>query len=182
VQEPVSLADVTPTLAEVAREGRSEALARPVDGRSLVPLLGGGPESADATVYGEYLAESVLGPMVMIRRGPWKFIHAASDEDQLFELSGDPLELVNVAGEPAHAQTASAFREEVDAHWDLEAIERSVRESQQARLAVFEALQVGQRHPWDYQPTRQASSQYTRNTMDVAERDQQSRYPPVPAP
>jgi choline-sulfatase len=181
VQEPVSLADLTPTLADLAQPGLSGRLARPVDGRSLVPLLEGGPESADGTVLGEYLAESVLGPMVMIRRGPWKFIHADGDPDQLFDLSNDPLELVNLAEDAGHAATVEEFRDEVRRRWDLEAIERSVRDSQQARLAVFRALQVGRRHPWDFQPLRPAASQYTRNTMDVAARDEQSRYPPVPA-
>jgi choline-sulfatase len=63
--------------------------------------------------------------------------------------------------------------------WDLAALEEDVRASQRARLAVFQALQLGERHPWDYQPTRSAQSQYTRNTMDVADRDRQSRFPPV---
>ena len=181
VHEPVSLADLVPTLADLADPGLSDRLARAVDGRSLVPLLEGGPESPDGTVVGEYLAESVLEPMVMIRRGPWKFIHTPSDPDQLFDLSKDPLELVNLAGDPEHATIARAFRDEVRRGWDLETIERSVRESQQTRLAVFRALQLGRRESWDYQPVRPADSQYTRNTMDVAARDQQSRYPPLPA-
>jgi choline-sulfatase len=182
VQEPVSLADLTPTIADLAEASLSDQFARPVDGRSIVPLLERGAESSDRAVLGEYLAESVLGPMVMIRRGPWKFIHTASDPDQLFDVSNDPLELVNLARDAGHSGTVGEFRDEVRRRWDLEAIERSVRDSQQARLAVFQALQVGTRQPWDFQPLRQAASQYTRNTMDVAARDQQSRYPPIPAP
>ena len=180
VQEPVSLADLAPTLADLARPGLSDGLAGPVDGRSLVPLLEGGPERPDATVLGEYLGESVLGPMVLIRRGPWKFVHTPSDPDQLFDVASDQLELVNLAGDAARAELVRGFRDEVRTRWDLEAIESSVRESQQARLAVFRALQLGTRQPWDYQPSRPAASQYTRNTMDVAARDQQSRYPPPP--
>jgi choline-sulfatase len=179
VREPVSLADVTPTLADLARPGRSDELARPVDGRSLVPLLEGARESPDGTVLGEYLGESVLGPMVMIRRGPWKFIHTPSDPDQLFDLSSDPLELVNLADDARHRPIVRAFRDEVRARWDLDAIESSVRESQQARLAVFRALGLGRPEPWDYQPTGRAAAQYTRNTMDVAARDRHSRYPPA---
>jgi hypothetical protein len=62
--------------------------------------------------------------------------------------------------------------------WDLEALDRAVRESQQARLVVFRALQRGKAFPWDFQPARSAATQYTRNTMDVAERDRMSRFPP----
>ena len=72
------------------------------------------------------------------------------------------------------------LREEVRRRWDLDAIERDVRASQQARLAVFRALQLGAPFPWDFQPSRPASQQYTRNTMDVAARDEQSRFPPLP--
>jgi choline-sulfatase len=177
-QEPVSLADLAPTLADLARPGRSADLPRAVDGRTLVPLLEGSQENPDTTVVGEYLAEGVLGPMVMIRRGRWKFIHTPSDPDQLFDLESDPLELANVASDDANAAVVDEFREEARVRWDLEEIERAVHESQRARLAVFRALQQGTSHPWDFQPSRRAAQQYTRNTMDVAARDEQSRYPP----
>jgi choline-sulfatase len=178
VQEPVSLVDVLPTLADLARPGLSGELAYPVDGRSLVPLLEGEAENPEATVAGEYLAEGVEKPMVMLRRGRWKFIHTPADHDQLFDLEADPLELVNLAEE--EVELVRELHDEVRRRWDLEAVERDVRASQQARLAVFRALQLGVPHPWDFQPLRPASQQYTRNTMDVAARDEQSRFPPLP--
>jgi choline-sulfatase len=118
--------------------------------------------------------------MVMIRRGRWKFILTPSDPDQLFDLDTDPLELANLAAEPRHDVAVREFREEVRARWDLEAIEQAVRESQRARLAVFRALRQGVPYPWDFQPSRAAAKPYSPKTIDVAERDQQSRYPPVP--
>jgi choline-sulfatase len=179
VRQPVSLADVTPTLADLARPGLSEELSRPVDGRSLLPLLEGADEDPDATVAGEYLAESAVAPMVMLRRGRWKFIHTPSDPDQLFDLESDRLELTNLAGEAEHAATVAEFRDEVARRWDLDEVDRAVRESQQARLTVFRALQEGDVYAWDFQPARPAALQYTRNTMDVAERDRMSRFPPA---
>jgi choline-sulfatase len=179
VREAVSLVDLLPTLADLVRPGLSSELAAPVDGRTLLPLLEGGTESDEGTALGEYLAESALGPMVMIRRGRWKFIHTPSDPDQLFDLDADPFELVNLAGAPGQAELVRAFRAEVDERWNLEELEREVRASQRARLAVFGALQLGDPYPWDFQPGRVAAKQYTRNTMDVALRDQQSRFPPA---
>ena len=178
VRQPVSLVDLAPTLADVAAPGLSSELATAVDGRSLVPLLEGGAEDDSAVVFGEYLAESVLAPMVMIRRGRWKFIHTPTDQDQLFDLESDPLELENLAEASAYEDVAREFRGDVAERWDLEALERDVRASQQARLTVFPALQQGAPFPWDFQPSRAAAKQYTRNTMDVARRDRQSRFPP----
>jgi hypothetical protein len=46
-------------------------------------------------------------------------------------------------------------------------------------LTVFDALNRGRPYAWDFQPSRIAAEQYTRNTMDVAERDLRSRFPPA---
>jgi choline-sulfatase len=178
VREPVSLVDLAPTLLDLVRPGLSGEVMAPVDGSSLVPLLDGANEP-DRTVVGEYLAETVLAPMVMVRRGPWKLIHTPSDPDQLFDLEADPLEQVNLAQEAEHEPILRDLRAEVVLRWELETVDREVRASQQARLTVFEALQTGTPFPWDFQPSRLAAKQYTRNTMDVAGRDRQSRFPPA---
>jgi choline-sulfatase len=175
VHQPVSLADLAPTIA--ALTGTSQLVA-PVDGINLKPLLEGGPEDPDATVYGEYLAEGVIAPMYMLRRGRWKFIHTPSDPDQLFDLVADPLERVNrAADEPA---LAAAFQQEIESRFDIAAISRKVRDSQRARHLIFAALGEGSTTSWDFQPRRDAATQYTRNTLDVTSRDQQSRFPPAP--
>ena len=178
VREPVSLVDLGPTLLDLARPGLSDEIVAPVDGRSVVPLLEGGTDP-ERTVVGEFLAETVLAPMVMIRRGRWKLIHTPTDPDQLFDVEDDPLELVNLAGSPEHDEVLRELLDEVAGRWDLDELDRDVRASQQARLTVFNALQTGATYPWDFQPLRVAAKQYTRNTMDVAVRDQQSRFPPV---
>ena len=117
VREPVSLVDVLPTLADLARPGLSGALAHSVDGRTLVPLLEGAVEDPEATVVGEYLAECVPAPMVMIRRGRWKFVHVPGDPDQLFDLDADPLELSTLGADEAQEDVMSAFREETRRRW-----------------------------------------------------------------
>jgi choline-sulfatase len=165
-----------PTLTAIANDGAA-TLARPVDGRSLYPLLIGGMEDADGTAWGEYLAEGAIAPIYMLRRGPWKFIHSPVDPDQLFNLEDDPLELTNLA--PKHP-LAAQFRAEVEAKFDITRINAQVLESQQSRHMLFEALKRGNHFPWDFQPLRDASEQYTRNHMSVTDRDLKSRFPHAP--
>ena len=45
---------------------------------------------------------------------------------------------------------------------------------------MFEALKHGNHFPWDFQPLRDASEQYTRNHMSVTDRDLKSRFPHAP--
>jgi choline-sulfatase len=49
VRQPVSLADLMPTLADLARPGLVGELPRPVDGRTLAPLLEGADEAAGSS-------------------------------------------------------------------------------------------------------------------------------------
>ena len=180
VRQPVTLADLLPTLHDLATDAAG-ALARPIDGKSLHGLLHGAPEDPAATAWGEYLAEGALAPMYMLRRHRWNLIHTPCDPDQLFDLEEDPGELHNLATSPAHQSLAQSFRREVAAKFDIERINREVLQSQQARLMMFEALKRGHRFPWDFQPLRDASEQYTRNHMSVTGRDLASRFPKAPA-
>jgi choline-sulfatase len=145
-------------------------------------LLEGCDEDPETTVYGEYLAEGVVAPMFMIRRGNWKFVCCDTDPDLLFDLESDPDELVNLATVPEHHERIAGFREEASRRWNSQAIAEQVMTSQRQRLMLFQALRRGQHFPWDYQPLRAASEQYTRNHMDVTARDQLSRFPPAPEP
>ncbi len=176
VKEPVTLADLLPTLTAIGNNGVAP-LAKPVDGRSLYPLLIGGMEDENGTAWGEYLAEGAIAPMYMLRRGPWKVIPPPGGPDQLHNLGGDPPGLTNLA---ATHPPAGQFPAEVEAKFDIPRIHQSVLESQQARHMMFEALKHGHHFPWDFQPLRDASEQYTRNHMSVTDRDLKSRFPHAP--
>ena len=75
--------------------------------RSLVPHLEG--RAGHDEVIGEYLAEGALAPIVMIRRGRYKFIHSPADPDQLYDVESDPDELANLAGEAKAGAIVAAF-------------------------------------------------------------------------
>src|SRR5262249_57246345 len=121
VTAAVSTMDLLPTLAGLAHDGDLSCIVGPLDGRSLLPHLSGIPGHDD--VAAEYLAEGAIAPIVMIRRGPHKFIHSPADPDQLFDLASDPHERANLAGDPASAALTAQFRQEVAARWDLTALD-----------------------------------------------------------
>src|SRR5215831_16732905 len=186
VAAAVSTMDLLPTLAGLAHDDDLPGLAHdgdlpgivgPLNGRSLLPHLSGAPGHDEAVA--EYLAEGAIAPIVMIRRGRHKFIHSPADPDQLFDLAADPHERANLAGDPASAGLAGRFRREVAARWDLTALDREVRQSQQRRIAVSDALRTGTPDSWDFSPTYDASRRYIRNHMDLADLEKMARYPPA---
>lgn len=115
----------------------------------------------------------------MIRRGATKFIHCPVDPDQYYDLRQDPDERRNLAGDPAVAREIEALRAEVRRRWDLEALDRAVRQSQARRHRVYAALREGRYTPWDHQPVRDASRAYIRNDQDLADLEAMARFPRV---
>jgi choline-sulfatase len=169
-----SLVDILPTLCELAALNPA-TYATPLDGTSLVPQLGGAAGADE--VIGEYLAEGAIAPLVMIKRGRYKFVHSPVDPDQLYDLVDDPDELHNLAGIPVHAGTARAFLSEVNRRWDLATLGADVIASQQRRHLVDGALRTGRYTPWDFQPVRDASRLYVRNDQDLGDLETMARFP-----
>jgi choline-sulfatase len=176
VPTAVSTMDLLPTLAGLAHDGDPPDIVGPLDGRSLLPHLSGTTSHDEAVA--EYLAEGAIAPIVMIRRGPHKFIHSPADPDQLFDLTSDPHEQVNLADDPASTGLTGQFRREIAARWDLTTLDREVRQSQQRRIAVNGALRAGTQAPWDFTPAYDASRRYIRNHRDLADIERMARYPP----
>ena len=175
VPEPASLLDILPTLAELAHAQPAARYAAPLDGHSLLPALEG--RSTAAEVIGEYLAEGAIAPVVMIRRGSYKFIHCPVDPDQLYDLAGDPHELTNLAGRPEHAQRITELRAEVARRWNLAEVHTAVLASQQRRHFAYAALRQGRYTPWDFQPLRDASRLYIRNDQELNDLEAMARFP-----
>lgn len=174
VDAPVSNIDICPTLCDLAGVSMGEIMPW-VSGESIVALGQGGQRETPVAM--EYAAEASYAPLVALRRDNWKFTRCKLDPDQLFDLNADPHELVNLADDPAYADTLAWFHAEVERRWDLDQFDSDVRESQARRWVVYEALRNGDYFPWDYQPLQKASERYMRNHMDLNVVEHTQRYP-----
>lgn len=173
VSMPASATDVLPTLLELAGIDVAD-VAVALDGQSLVPAAEL-HEQPDRLIASEYMAEGSVCPMIMLRQGPWKYIHCDADPDQLFNLQLDPNELENLAVDPAHEDTVQHFSHIVQSRWALDALDEDIRENQQRRIVCYEALREGRYTAWDHQPVQDASERFMRNHLDLNEVEAGSR-------
>jgi choline-sulfatase len=153
VNESVSTMDLPPTLVELVG-GRVDHTA-PIDGKSLYPALFG--HGAEDEVFGEYMAEGTISPIVMIRRGRYKYITSLVYPPQLFDLEADPEELKDLTKSAEFAHVAARFAHEASKKWDLQRIHDDVLLSQRQRRICWEGLKQGTFASWDYQPSERSS-------------------------
>jgi choline-sulfatase len=163
---PVSLIDLAPTLLEIA--GCGECLG---GGVGLDPHLGGGRRAgrnlaARIRPAGGRWGTGADGPGRRHRILRRRHLPAAGDvgprrlqadsvpgrPELLFDLSADPDELSNRAGDPAYAETLAAMRSELESRYDLEHLEDHVLDSQRRRQLVADALKLGTVRHWDFDP------------------------------
>ena len=121
----VSLIDLSQTMLEAM----GAELLPQADGRSFWPLLTGAAQDWDDTVFSEYCTDAVPvwtgGRAVqrrMVRRGSWKLIVSGDEEPLLYDLTNDPQEMTNLAGDPAHADTLTDLTALITRDWDAGAV------------------------------------------------------------
>lgn len=158
VKQSVSTLDLLPTICDLV--GTKPAPYLPMDGISMLPHLEG--REGHDTVFAEYTGEGTVRPIMMIRRGPWKYVVCPADDPQLFNLERDPKELDNLARfkkiaprtpEEQEAKEAfESFEAEAKAKWDFDEITAKVFASQRSRRVVWDALKLGEFTSWDFNP------------------------------
>lgn len=184
IAEPVSLVDLYPTLVLAAENNAAldASFDANADGQSLWPVLSdtASDEVRDkfkGVAFGEYCAECASHPILMIRRGNYKYIHCDVDPPQLYDVVNDPMERGNLAGHPDYVKIEASFASEVAQRWDSKKIREDVLATQRQRRAVHLAMQQGALTSWDYQPPRDASQEYVRNHIEWTVMASKSRYP-----
>ena len=149
VSTPVSLLDLLPTFMGIALQSDWHSEIEELDGIDLAHLSGDA-DDAERPVYAEYLAEATPTPILMIRAGRYKFIYSREDPALLFDLESDPHELVNLAGQPDHADRVASFTQDVLERWDIDALTADIVASQKRRQLIADAYKFGQKPRWNH--------------------------------
>lgn len=187
VKQNVSTLDIPATLCDLV--GTKPFQGLPMDGQSMLPHLQG--REGHDTVIAEYTGEGTISPLMMIRRGPWKYITCPTDPPQLYNLEKDPLELVNLAKlvdkddltaeeEESRAKFLK-FEAEGKARWNFEAITEEVLLSQRKRRYVWDALKIGRFDSWDFDPAKHedGTAKYIRSFLPLDDLERKARFPVV---
>jgi len=108
VNSPVSLQDIYPTLVDLCKLDLSQEL----DGNSLTPLL------VKKDVEWDKPALISYGPgNVAVRQEQWKLIRYADGSEEFYDISKDPNEYTNLAGNPEFQTPLAKLRSSVPKTW-----------------------------------------------------------------
>lgn len=115
----VSLFDFGPTILEAAKVDVPEWM----EARSLSDVLFDKPAARREQVFAEHSNDAILTEtnfMTMVREGDWKLVHFVdTQEGQLFDLSTDPGERINLWDDAKYKETRDGLIAEI-LNWRIE--------------------------------------------------------------
>ena len=120
-----------------------------LEGRDLAATKSSSQEP-ERPVYAEYLAEATPSPMLMIRKGRYKFIWSDHDPILLFDLENDPNELTNIASDESQRATVELFEALMREKWDAETLTARIVQSQKRRRLILDGYVYGQKPRWNH--------------------------------
>jgi arylsulfatase A-like enzyme len=107
VEQLVGLHDLAPTVLQAT--GTYGAQTHPLDGRSLLPLIG----DDDVAAKRDLVLEAGQYRGVRTHTG-WKYIEYGTGEKEMYNLDTDPLELQNLVRRPALDAKQAALAQRLD--------------------------------------------------------------------
>ena len=137
------MVDVTATILDAAGTLPDGGRLWDLDGDSLLPLLRGESTEWKDEAFVEHLAHGTDRARAMIRQGHWKlcYSHGTPPELELYDLSADPGEFTNLAGEPAYGDVQDRLVSRVTELWgDPDRLTQQIESGQQARLLIRQVL------------------------------------------
>ncbi|WP_353809715.1 sulfatase-like hydrolase/transferase [Agromyces sp. SYSU T00194] len=135
VSQVSSALDVTATVLAAA-----EAPPLPASpGRDLIPMIRGDEEDWEDVATSEAGLFPVAKPQRMVRRDRWKLTYYHGAPLQLFDLDTDPHERIDLADDPAHADTRGEMLALLFQDWDPDEIAGEMQQhlEEQAILAAW---------------------------------------------
>ncbi|HTK11248.1 MAG TPA: sulfatase-like hydrolase/transferase [Ktedonobacteraceae bacterium] len=135
--EPVSLIDVTATLADALGQVPPPSW----QGRSLLPIAQGKERRGDdEVVFSQYHAHGVSHGIFMIRKGQFKYVYYPHFPAQLFNLENDPRELHDLAIDASYAPVLADLHAALTRIVNPEEVDERALADQRKRLQELEAL------------------------------------------
>lgn len=146
----VSLVDILPTLNGLAQGSPWQCDVEALDGADLTAAILDNNALSARPVYGEYLAESTLSPIFMMRSGDYKIMVSKDAPTLLFNVVNDPNELHNLSGQKDVKGIEQSMLNAIQQRWDSEQLSQDIRLSQQRRVLIRSAMQQGAANTWNH--------------------------------
>ena len=133
---PVSLMDISPTIAEhfgTVTAGNSKVQS--------LDKIAAAPYDAERVAFSEYHAAGAVSGAFMVRKGKYKLIRYIDFDDELFDLEKDPEELVNVAASVEYAEIRQMLHTELNAICDPVKVNQQAFDDQEELVASHGGLE-----------------------------------------
>lgn len=157
ITTPTNLLDLYPFIMNSVGQRDSDSVTAEHPGNDIMEILAG--EHEDRPVFSEYHGMGSKTAAYMIRKGPYKLVYYTDYPPQLFDLSEDPEELNDIAGNANAAPVLEDLKAELLKICDPEATDRTAKAKQAALLeqsggksAVIERGDLGFSVPPGVQP------------------------------
>ena len=132
VDTPTQLLDLYPTVLEATGVTPSDEDTE-LPGTSLMRIAEG--DTPDRSIFAEQHSAGAKSAVFMLRNNGHKYVRYMEDyPPQLYDLNADPMELTDLAHDPAHAETLSACEAKLNALIDPVAVDRAAKDDQAERL------------------------------------------------